>query len=110
MASKIALAWLASQGIAVSHTETERSNFATGSGFGTFAMPYHIVATDSRYGTSKRTVDWAVSKQDALDSVERFQNIEYQNETSYGRGGGEFHANRVTYYATDIRTGEIVVK
>lgn len=111
MASRIAKEWLASQGVVINgHNATECSNFATGTGFGKLASPYHIVAVDSRYGTSKRTVDWARTEQDANDKVNRLTTAQYervsQGETSTGRGGGEYHNGTTYYYWIDVRNNE----
>ena len=108
MASKKALAFLTAQGIAIEHTGTERGNFATGSGYGPNAMPYHIVRMDSRYGSSKQTVGWAVDMADARRQRDTLNDIEYAHDTN-GRGGGEFMRSRqVNHYIMDIRSNEIV--
>ncbi len=117
MASRIAKEFLASQGIVLSHNKTERANFATGRGTGKLSSPYHIVAVDSRYGTSKRTVGWARTIEEAREKLSRLETVERSKrdhrtgigtEVATGRGGAEYHENRTYHYIMDIRTNEQV--
>ena len=111
MASKKALRFLRDNGIDVRHNRTENRNFATGRGIGKFALPFHIVAIDSRNGTAKRTVGWEADLNTALDVRDRMQRADNERiDRSTGRGGAEYHANRVTYYVMDIRTNETVFR
>jgi hypothetical protein len=108
MASKKARLWLAEQGIALSHNGTEQSNFAAGTGFGPFALPYHIVRMDTRYGDSKQTVDWAETLEDARKKRDAC-NDAVRDADEHGRGGAEWcRGRRINHYIRDIRTDETV--
>lgn len=119
MASKIARDFLAANGIVVKHTNLERSNFATGRGFGKLASPFHIVEVDTRNGTSKKTVGWARTIEQAREqagSLARIERAKFDSRTGLrkdanhftNQSGATFHESRKYYYIHDIRTNEIV--
>lgn len=108
MASRKAQLFLESNGIHLSHTDVETSNFAHGRGFGPNAMPYHVVETDTRYGSSKRTVGWAATIEQARsirDGCARGR----VDADEFGRGGAEWiPGRRFEHYIRDIRTDTTV--
>ena len=107
MASKKAKAWLAAQGIKLSH-DAEAANFSVGTGLGANAMPYQVIRSDSRYGTSVSTVGWAATLTDARRQRDNF-NDATRDASEHGRGGGEWIRGRtVSHYIRDIRTAETV--
>lgn len=108
MASRKAQLFLESNGIYLEHTDVEQSNFATGTGHGPNAMPFHVVETDTRYGSSKRTIGWAATIDDARsirDGAARGR----ADADEFGRGGAEWiPGRRFEHYIRDIRTDETV--
>lgn len=107
MASKKARAWLASQGIKLSH-DAEAANFSVGSGHGPNAMPYQVIRMDSRYGSSCQTVGWAATLADARRQRDNM-NDATRDASESGRGGGEYIRGRtVNHYIRDIRTDTTV--
>ena len=108
MASKKALAWLESQGVFLSHNGIERGNFAAGRGRGRFAMRYQIIETDSRYGSSKRTVGWAATLEDARRQRDALEDAT-RDADEFGRGGAEWVRGRSkSHYIRDVFKNETV--
>ena len=108
MASNKARAFMEANGVYLEHTDVEQSNFATGTGYGPNASPFHIVETDTRYGSSKRTVGWAKTIEDARtirDGCARGR----KDADEFGRGGAEWiPGRRFEHYIRDIRTDRTV--
>ena len=108
MASNKARAFMESNGIYLEHTDVETSNFAHGTGHGTFALPFHVVETDTRYGSSKRTVGWCKTIEEAR-TVRDACAQGRKDADEFGRGGAEYIRDRsFEHYIRDIRTDTTV--
>ncbi len=109
MASRLAADFLRANGVVLSHTDLERSNFATGRGTGKLASPYHVIATGGHLGTSKRTVGWAKTQTQADDiaGAERLRLRALETGRCKAGGGAEYRTDadsRQYVYTVDIRT------
>ena len=111
MASKLAAAFLAANGVVLSHTDLERSNFATGRGTGKLASPYHVIRTGGVLGTSKVSVGWArtLDAANTQAGAERDRLRAKENGRCIAGGGAEYRTqadSRQYVYVVDVRTTE----
>ena len=108
MASRKSREFLRANGVVLSHSDLERSNFATGNGTGKLASPYHVIATGGQLGTSKRTVGWARTQADAdtQAGAERLRLRALETGRCKAGGGAEYRTqaeSRQYVYVVDIR-------
>ena len=104
MASKLAKAFLAANGIDV-HNGIEKANLSTSRGS---VYTHHVIEMDTQTGTSKRTVGWARDINDARQQVDALRSGTEQVSDS-SRGGADYSSNRLRgWYIIDVRTGKMV--
>ena len=100
MASRKAKLYLQSCGIEIlrkPHTALELRNFAAGTGYGRYALPYQTIRMDTKTGDSKTTVGWALTLSAAKRTANRLSDAH----------GMDNDRQRWTYYIRDIRDGTI---
>ena len=100
MASKIARAFLRSQGIDIldkPHTKLEIANFCAGTGTKRYSLPFHILRMSRETGDSKATMGHAKT----LDEAREYARPMLEAH------GLEMERPRYTYYIRDIRNGKI---
>lgn len=94
MASKRARAILAAYGMESAHSGLEKRNFATGTGLGRFALPYHVVVIHAISGDSKTTIG-SYKTLDTARAIARNVRASYADRTAHA------------VYIRDIRTDDI---